>query len=99
MIRLRRFGAPSFLKMATTAMGSVAAMSAPNTRACFQVKFLTNASKLAAGVRTRVVTAMAATTPGTAREIMVSRRSAGESRAGFQSQGKAHYRLNNQSGA
>jgi hypothetical protein len=51
----RGLGTPIFLKIATTAIGSVADISAPNTRACFQVKPCAKLSALATGVKIKAV--------------------------------------------
>ena len=68
-----RRGTPRLLNTATTAIGSVAAINAPNTNAYCQVKFCSRCSVVTTGVRITVVNATAAATPGTASDAMANR--------------------------
>ena len=67
----RRFGAPRLLKSATTAVGSVAAISAEKTRACDHPQPLVACITRELATSNADVTPIAASTPGTASEKMV----------------------------
>ncbi len=73
MSTLSRCGAPRLLNIETTAIGSVAAISAPNTIACGQPKPGPRPSALIAGSRITAVSPIAAATPGTARAAIGTR--------------------------
>ena len=67
-----RLGTPRVLKTATTAMGSVAARRAANTRPWMKRKSCTKWRAPTTGVRSAAVTAMDAMTPGTASDTIVT---------------------------
>ena len=71
--RRRRRGVPRLLNSPTTAIGSVAAISAPNTSAVRQSKSSMNSRRSATGTSSTVVRRIAAITPGTASPITASR--------------------------
>jgi len=65
-------GAPSVRNKLTTATGSVADINAPNTRASFQLKPGARCNAFKSGPSVSAISTVEASTPGTARDSIVS---------------------------